>query len=241
MSSSLDPAAPPSSDFLSLRSLKYSLGELYDHRSNVDVTGQQQALSLKSALYAQSAVDMLEAEGGEQSEAAQRGELLAMSLLLRGRGLCNFALDGDSESMQAKQAFEVAEQDLMRSVAMMEGAGSDRTAKAMMSVGYLHYCKAGCTMNTEVSSMNQVVACSRTAPDRFCPCFCWLLARLASGWLVGNFFGRSLGLYVLSSQGEAAAARLLTREPSGHQHTGGLAPELQQGRGVLRQVAGALQ
>lgn len=85
--------------------LKYALGELYDHRSNIDITGQQQALSFKSALYAQSAVSVLEEEGSsmEAKDVDERKDLLAMSLLLRGRSLCNFALDGDSDEMSAKQ------------------------------------------------------------------------------------------------------------------------------------------
>jgi hypothetical protein len=85
--------------------LKYALGELYDHRSNIDITGQQQALSFKSALYAQSAVSVLEEEGSrvEEKDADERKDLLAMALLLRGRSLCNFALDGDSDEMSARQ------------------------------------------------------------------------------------------------------------------------------------------
>ena len=62
------------------------------------------------------------------------------------------------------QAFEVAEVDLMRSVGMMEGRGSDKLARANMSVGYLHYCKAGCIMNADDSSMKAVIT---TPKDSF--------------------------------------------------------------------------
>ena len=38
----------------------------------------------------------------EAKDVDERKELLAMSLLLRGRSLCNFALDGDSDEILSK-------------------------------------------------------------------------------------------------------------------------------------------
>ena len=87
--------------------------------------------------------------------------------------------------MSASQAFEVAEADLMRSVAMMEGAGSEKLAKANMSVGYLHYCRAGCIMNADDSSMKVVI----TSPkDSF-----------ASYQKAEEYYTRSLAIHIEQS------------------------------------------
>ena len=46
---------------------------------------------------------------GEGEATADRNDLLSQALLLRGRSLCNFALDGDSPEMQAKEVGEATD------------------------------------------------------------------------------------------------------------------------------------
>ena len=59
----------------------FALGSLYDYRSNIDQTGQQQALSLRSAQEALKAIETLR-ELGNGDEVQEK---LANALLLRGR------------------------------------------------------------------------------------------------------------------------------------------------------------
>jgi len=86
--------------------LQYALGALYDHRSNMDVTGQQQQLSLRAAQFAEASANTISGlnrtikAGSENDEA---DGLMFDTLLLGGRSLCNFALDGDNAELKARQ------------------------------------------------------------------------------------------------------------------------------------------
>ena len=131
----------------------HALGSLYDQRSNLDVTGQQQQLSLKSADYAQQALDVWEHLVGMEPDDRMLQEHRAASLLLRGRSLCNYAIDGDGSRGRGAaptedEAFAMAEAELGRALEVRERLGLDGLAEAVMAMGYLHYCRAGCLMRS---------------------------------------------------------------------------------------------
>jgi hypothetical protein len=129
----------------------HALGALYDQRSNLDVTGQQQLLSLTSADYAMRALEVWEELVRAAPAAPALQEQQAASLLLRGRSLCNFAIDGDGGrggGPAEEDAFAMAAADLGRALAIREGLGLEGLAEAVMAVGYMHYCRAGCRVRT---------------------------------------------------------------------------------------------
>ena len=128
--------------------LMHSLGALYDFRSNVDVVGQQQQLSLASSRFAERAVQALRSlmaqkgDGVCRSEKTRLSELLAESLLVRGKSLCNAALDGDCQDTTADTAFDDAEKDIKDASAIREELAHEQLAEAVMAIGYVHYCRA---------------------------------------------------------------------------------------------------
>ena len=127
----------------------HGLGSLYDQRSNLDVTGQQQQFSLTSADYALRALEVWEELLRADPANRSLDEHRASSLLLRGRSLCNYAIDGDGcrgGGPSEEEAFGMAEAELGRALEIREGLGLDGLAEAVMAVGYLHYCRAGCIM-----------------------------------------------------------------------------------------------
>jgi tetratricopeptide (TPR) repeat protein len=129
----------------------HALGALYDQRSNLDVTGQQQLLSLTSADYALRALQVWDDLVRADPAAPALQEQQAASLLLRGRSLCNFAIDGDGcrgGGPTEDEAFAMAAADLGRALEIRERLGLAGLAEAVMAVGYLHYCRAGCLMRT---------------------------------------------------------------------------------------------
>jgi tetratricopeptide (TPR) repeat protein len=143
--------------------LMHALGALYDFRSNVDVTGQQQMLSLKSAKFAERAVKVLHAlvaksindqimginDGATAEDGNRLSEQLAKSLLMRGKSLCNTALDGSpSLEMTAESAFDDAERDVKDAAAIREKLRHNQLAEAVMAVGYVYYCRACRVLNS---------------------------------------------------------------------------------------------
>ncbi len=143
--------------------LMHALGALYDFRSNVDVTGQQQMLSLKSAKFAERAVKVLHAlvakaindqimgvtDGATAQDGNRLSDQLAKSLLMRGKSLCNTALDGSpSLEMTAESAFDDAERDVKDAAAIREKLRHSQLAEAVMAVGYVYYCRACRVLNS---------------------------------------------------------------------------------------------
>jgi len=143
--------------------LMHSLGALYDFRSNVDVTGRQQELSLSSSRFAERAVQVLrtlasnigdevDANGSQitsQSRCKRLTDYLAKSLLMRGKSLCNTALDGDCQDTTAETAFDNAEQDVKEAASIREELRHSQLAEAVMAVGYVFYCRACRVLNSK--------------------------------------------------------------------------------------------
>mmetsp|Transcript_39820 Transcript_39820/g.125086 ORF Transcript_39820/g.125086 Transcript_39820/m.125086 type:complete len:453 (-) Transcript_39820:83-1441(-) len=128
----------------------HSLGAIYDYRSNIDVTGQQQYLSLKSAKYAQRAsmvFRQLLASVTSESMRARLEDYLASSLLMQGKSLCNTSLDGDIEDLTCADAFTMAEQSIKEAKDLRKKLQHKQLPEAIMAVGYVHYCRAGCILS----------------------------------------------------------------------------------------------
>ena len=128
--------------------LMHSLGALYDFRSNVDVLGQQQNLSLESSKFAKRAVlalrEVISRLGDDKGTAQMRtSDFLAKSLLMRGKSLCNTALDGNCQSLTSEEAFDDAEKDVMEAATIRAEMRHSQYAEAKMALGYVFYCR-GC-------------------------------------------------------------------------------------------------
>jgi len=133
--------------------LMHSLGALYDFRSNVDVTGQQQELSLFSSKFAERSVQVLRSLtskiGDDTSRRKRLTDYLAKSLLMRGKSLCNTALDGDCQDTTAEAAFDDAEKDVKEAASIREELRHNQLAEAVMAVGYVFYCRACRVLNSK--------------------------------------------------------------------------------------------
>ncbi len=105
-----------------LASLSLALAALFDERSNLDQTGQQQALSWSAVIHARRGLSILTSLGwaplegiehaadkAAEEEETRRADLLSDALLLGGRNLCHVALDGDGEMCTAVEAMAAAE------------------------------------------------------------------------------------------------------------------------------------
>ena len=128
--------------------LMHSLGALYDFRSNVDVLGQQQSLSLQSSKYAHRAVQTLRGvmsrlNDKESTAWVRVSDFLAKSLLMRGKSLCNTALDGNCQTLRSEDAFDDAERDVMEAGNIRAEMQHSQYAEAKMALGYVFYCR-GC-------------------------------------------------------------------------------------------------
>jgi hypothetical protein len=132
-------------------SLLHGLGALYDRRSYEDVTGQRNELSYQSAIFASQALaarrDLLAAcqdlpSSKEQAESiANHKEKISSSLALVGQSYCNFALDGASKRLTARDALMKAEVHLREALALREEMNHRELAEAEKGMGYLYYCR----------------------------------------------------------------------------------------------------
>mmetsp|Transcript_40512 Transcript_40512/g.59632 ORF Transcript_40512/g.59632 Transcript_40512/m.59632 type:complete len:494 (-) Transcript_40512:197-1678(-) len=149
--------------------LKAAVGAIYDYRSNMDQTGQQHQLSLEAARHCRDALRIWrELTGAEQlkkcksSEAQDRLAQMSETLVLMGRGLCNFALDGDGPALSAHEAFEEAEVLLQEALQIRNALSpgkkhSPALAEARMALGYWAYCKAGSFTNAQSCTMHNSI------------------------------------------------------------------------------------
>jgi len=177
--------------------LLHAVGALYDFRSNSDVTGQQQALSIVSAKYCCESAKALRVIVSARGDTCEREltSLLAAVLLLRGRSLCNSALDGDVPDMTVDVQFSEAHKDLDEATALRETSGSlqgEGLAESVMAVGYLWYCKAGRLVNQKgYSNRKKLLDGSGLGPEELAVMYKKALEN----------YNRSLALYI-SSVGE---------------------------------------
>lgn len=142
--------------------LMHSLGALYDFRSNVDVLGQQQSLSLESSKYAHRAVQTLRGvmSGLDDENGAawlRASDFLAKSLLMRGKSLCNTALDGNCQDLSSEDAFDDAERDVMEAANIRAEMHPSQYAEAKMALGYVFYCR-GCRELNKLDGYDDDVA-----------------------------------------------------------------------------------
>eukprot|EP00960_Hanusia_phi_P046258 757721-Hanusia_phi.AAC.7 len=137
-----------------LAELKHAVALLYDYRSNLDVTGQQQLLSYVSYKHANDALEVwndVEELVKEDRDAFQTVRTLkSETMLLMGKSLCNFALDGDGDNMghdlTARDAFEKAK-GILEEVEKIRLGQDAALAETVMALGYLSYCQAGAASN----------------------------------------------------------------------------------------------
>ena len=132
-------------------SLLHAIGALYDRRSYEDLTGQRCELSYQSAIFASQSLAArrsLLAACQEQPTSKEQAELisnhkekLASSLALVGQSYCNFALDGASKRLSAKDALIKAETHLREALAVREEMNHRELAEAEKGMGYLYYCR----------------------------------------------------------------------------------------------------
>lgn len=104
-----------------LARLKSAVGALYDFRSNTAMlymTGQQQSLSLEAVKHCQGALEVwreittAQELSSKPLEAQERLARMSETLVLMGRGLCNFALDGDGPTLTGcMQATPILDRD----------------------------------------------------------------------------------------------------------------------------------
>ena len=132
--------------------LMHSIASLYDFRSNVDVTGQQQDLSMTAVKFTERAIQALRiliALEGQDATKDRLKEHLAKTLLMRGKSLCNTCIDGDTRDPSvAVKAFDDAERDVTEAVVIREELTHHQLAEAVMAVGYVHYCRACAVLNS---------------------------------------------------------------------------------------------
>jgi hypothetical protein len=69
----------------------------------MDVSGQQQPLSLRAAKFAEITTTTISTQNQAGVDNEEADGLMFDTLLLGGRSLCNFALDGDSSEMLARE------------------------------------------------------------------------------------------------------------------------------------------
>ena len=133
-------------------SLLHGIGALYDRRSYEDLTGQRNELSYQSAMFASQALaarrgllaacQEAQPPSTEQAEwILKHKERLASSLALVGQSYCNFALDGASKRLTAKDALIKAEAHLREALAVREEMNHRELAEAEKGMGYLYYCR----------------------------------------------------------------------------------------------------
>jgi hypothetical protein len=127
--------------------LSLALAALFDERSNLDQTGQQQALSWSAVMHARRGVEVLTALGwspleeihkaaspAAEAEEKRRAAVLSDALLLGGRNLCHVALDGDCPGCTAVQAMADAEQMLKQVLSLV---GLNWVVGCLCSCGWL--------------------------------------------------------------------------------------------------------
>ncbi|EKX40098.1 hypothetical protein GUITHDRAFT_113835 [Guillardia theta CCMP2712] len=137
-----------------LAELKHAVALLYDYRSNLDVTGQQQFLSYVSYKHAKEALGVwkeVEDLVKEDQNMARMVQILkSETMLLMGKSLCNFALDGDGDKsrhdLSAKEAFHKAK-EILEEVETIRRGQDAALAETVMALGYLSYCQAGAASN----------------------------------------------------------------------------------------------
>jgi hypothetical protein len=144
-----------------LARLKFAIGALYDFRSNTDMTGQQQALSLEAAKHCREALAIWrelttpEELSTKPLEAQERLARMSETLVLMGRGLCNFALDGDGPSLTASAAFDEAEKLLKEALQV-----SERIAASMQK--RVEDASVACTRECQTRRRRRLAGSDRT-------------------------------------------------------------------------------
>ena len=164
-----------------------AVGAIFDCRSISDLAnsrpGEPKRLCLQAASHCRDALCVWRelastpalAEHRPQSDESAAAEAqecrlrMSETLVLLGRSLCNYGLDGDGEDMSAVAAFEEAEAALREAFELRSAlaapfaavpgdgsvlAGDQRAAlcntllaEAHMALGYWFYCKAGALVN----------------------------------------------------------------------------------------------
>mmetsp|Transcript_39819 Transcript_39819/g.125084 ORF Transcript_39819/g.125084 Transcript_39819/m.125084 type:complete len:256 (-) Transcript_39819:22-789(-) len=82
-----------------------------------------------------------------ESMRARLEDYLASSLLMQGKSLCNTSLDGDIEDLTCADAFTMAEQSIKEAKDLRKKLQHKQLPEAIMAVGYVHYCRAGCILS----------------------------------------------------------------------------------------------